>query len=627
MSQVAHRPHGLATLAFALLLCVSLPAQGGQEDPRKPNPGSRPAPTRITEPADPSAIRGSYTLDGQTVQVTEGDFWATYQLLKPHRETAERPLVPDQVLEHLLLFAEADAMGLAPTDAEMAMLNPAKANPTFADQMRQRWKAMGITEEQFEAYTKQDKAVARLKDWFANTVRVTSQEVFDMWKRDNFLYRVSYVAWPSDGYAEELRANPPSDADLEAFWKSSPATQQRHRRPTQISAMVLVHDPASVSEAEIDRRRAARKISRADALAFYRSNQERLDAQIPSEQRPQLYPPPGQKVPVAELVTPFSLLREQIEREMLLSEGVTTAFTDALAKADKASWETIAKENGLVLRTIDRASTEQLGRDQGDLGPQTTQQLLNATAGVNSETVRYFGTRQFVWVVTDRVDASLPELSEVRDAVLEDWIIENARKKALDAANAFMKTIEDEVDVAAKEEFAKIDTQAATNAQQNISSTGVQDERMQENIRTRYRRLAEQQKRALRLDYRPRFFSPAVEKSGMALETAGPFAFDNVQLDRRAIQGLAEQRKAFFSTAYELRGLQEGQVSRVLTDSVTDTHYVIKIESKEEPDFASMPDVEFFQKRMAVERQSTFNTNYQWTGFKARERLNWTEGK
>lgn len=578
----------------------------------------------IQEPEDPSQVRGSFELGGTRRVVTEGEFYNTYLLLKPHLEQPNRPLQAMQVLEHILLYAEAEAMGLAPTEAEIARMNPAKMNPTFADQMRMRWKQQGITEEEFERYLKETRAIARLRSWFTNALRVTSQQVFNLWKNDNYLYGVNAVIFRGD--ANDGRE--PTEEELRDFWTTNSAVQEQYRTPTTITAQLMVFDPSRVTEAEIARLRAEQKIERKDALAYFQANRERLMAQIPSSERPKLYPPAGERVAVEELVTPFQLLEPIIERELLIGDRIAKAFKEVGRAADSDAWKATANALGLDFRKVDGLTRDEFVRDHNDLGTDLWATLYGAAEGQAAEAVAFHGNLRYFWRMENRVDASLPNFDEVKDDLLPHWKRESAWQAALEMGNRFTGTLDAMADQDLAEEFAQVDASVKERAEADIKARNITDERAKQATYQRFQTFAENQKRAKRAEVRGRHFEAAAEKLGLTIEPFGPFAFDVTRLDGAdAIDVTKEQIEDFLASSYQFRTLQVGQVTQLMTDSVLRCHAVCQVTSREEPDFEDMPAIEFHQKRVALERQVAYQTTYQWTGYTARTRLKWTDGK
>lgn len=624
------RASTFALIPFLYLMVVALPGQNpipaAPFPPQTPQPGATPPGFQaLQKPADPSKVRGTYEIDGRTVEVTEGQFWAAFELLKPHEEKPQLPLQAQRVLEHILLLGEAEAMGFRLSPEEADLINPAKTNPTFAPHLRERWKSQGITEEAFLEYQAQSRAIQRLKDWHANASRVRSSAIFDLWKRDNHLYRIAYLEFQAAPYEAELRRTPPDEAALKTFWSTNAAVQEKHRSSTCVTADVVIFDPREVSAAELEQKRGTRKITRDEKLAYFNRNRDRMMAQIPSDQRPKLYPPPGQKAAVKDIVSPFEILQDQIEREMILGDGIGTAFEAARSAQDGAAVKGIAKAHGLKHVRLERSDRRVLLQDHPHLGHQLFTDLFNAAPGSLSPQITHQGALQFFWRLEDKAVSSLPAFEEVRNLIIEDWYKAESYNRAMAAAKSFLDGIDAEVAKESKEKEAQIDKETLLQADEEIKGKNITDPQQQDAIRQKMGGMGEARKRKLRADLAPKYFDSAVAAAKLAVREIPPFSFLAQQIDRSAISDPKEQVEAFLKTSYQIRAMEANQISPILSDTVTNSHFVVRLAAKEEPTFAMMPTVEYQQRRLAIERQAMYTSNYQWTLFQVQKRRNWKE--
>ena len=634
MTRLSSRSLCLVALAFLVTL-APLPAQGNDaaDRPGAPgravgvNPASRQLPT-IEKPADPARIRGTYFLANESQKLTEGEFYDTYLILKPHESTPQRPLQAQQVLEHCLLFKEAEDMGFALSDEEKDLINPIKTTPAFTDAIKQRLQAWEITEAQYVRYLSEKRAIQRLKNWYANSVRVRSSEVFDIWKRDNLLYSVSYVEFTADALEADLRKTPPTEEQLREFYKTNPQIQNTMRVPTSITADIVVFDPASVPADEIERLRGSRKITRKEALGYFLANKERLVRQIPSEDRPKLYPPPGETPPpVEKLFTPFMLLRPQIDREMVLGDRIQKAFDASESTKSSADIKAAADAQGLEVIRLEKTSRQQTLTEYGHLGPSLFTDLFNAQPGSLAVGVQFNGKIQFFWRLEDKAVSSLPPFEDVSDSLADPWFKSTAFQRAQGAANDFLQKVQDAVKTVPGDREAEIDLEAGKKAAAEIERQGLKETRRIEIERQKWRAWGENEKRIVRSKRMPEFFASVVGKEGHKLRDLGPFSFKYGRIQRGELTDQDESRRAFLQSSFQIKALGPGHVSQALSDVLTQTHFVVNVDSKEEPPFERMSAIDYYQRRMAAERQTTFTTNYMWTGFQAQRRLKWTPNK
>jgi len=622
------RPHRATSSALLVLslLVSSLPLSAqvaDQPTPARTNPLAGRRPQAIQEPTEPDKVRGTYTLAGELKTVTEGAFYATYQIIKPHEEKPQRPLQPQQVLEHILLFAEASSMGFGLSAEEKDLINPLKTNQAFAGAIKQRLTAWKITEDQYVQYLAEKQAIQRLKDWYANSVRIRSSEVYDLWKRDNFLYRLAYLEFSADGGEAELRKTQPTTEQLQAFYKTNPQIQNERRVPTSVTADLLVFDPTSISAEELEKIRGSKTISREDSLTYFVANRARLVKQIRSEDRPKIYPPPGEDPrPVDQLVTPFMLLREQIGRELVLGDRIAKAFAAAENAKNSADLATIAKTNGLNHVRLDKASRQKVLNDHSNLGPALFTDLFNAAAGSRSPKIQFNGPLQYFWRLEDKAVSSLPPFEAVKETLIDPWYEFTAYQNAQNAAGEFLKKVEAAVVAETADQEAAIEARHLAEAEAEIKRHNYTGQRATAE-RQKARNFAQNEKRTLRSEATPKHFDAVVKAEGLTLKTHGPFSFTFGRHDRSRITDVDKNRLTYLESSFQIKALGLDHVSPILSDIVTRTHFIVKITAKDEPPFERMSAVDYHQRRMAAERQATFTTNYMWTGFQAQNRLGW----
>ena len=94
-------------LCVVMLLSAALPSQVTEDDPRRPvdvgehvRRGGRPA-LELPKPQDPNAVRATYTINGKTIEVTEGEFYDLFQLLKREEPKSRAVLSANRIVEHV----------------------------------------------------------------------------------------------------------------------------------------------------------------------------------------------------------------------------------------------------------------------------------------------------------------------------------------------------------------------------------------------------------------------------------------------------------------------------------------------------------------------------------------------
>lgn len=624
------RRTGLILLLGLFVTTHTVVGQGdGDSRPVQPAVNARPqvadGPKPITAPADPARIRATFTMNGKEVQVTEQQFYDTYLLLKPHEERKDQPLQPARIIEHLLMFAEAEACGLAPTAEEIALTSPLRPGAMFADSMRERLKSMNLTEAQYHDYLRQSRAVQRLKDWATNDVRVRSSAAFEQWKAENHLYRISFVEFPAAAREAALLSKGASAEELRKFWTENVNAQNRHRLPTTVSAELLQFDPAQLTPAQQQAVREHGEITRAQAFEHFRKHRDRLLQQIPSDQRPKLYPPPGQLPKIEEIVTPFDVLIPVIQRELVLGDPLGSAFEKAKTQGAAADLAAIARETGVTYMKLEKKDNMALAQLMPGVGHQLFSDLFSAPPGQSSNAIGWSGTTQYFWRAIDKSVSSLPSFEEVADKLVKDWAHETAVLAAQKECLDFIAALEKSVGAETAAEEARFDEESRAAAAQEIAGLSAENREQTEMIRQKHTIFAENKKRALRSSKMAEHFERLATERGLNPAELPPFAFEMMGVDRSSMTDPAELRSSFLRSSYQIRGLEPGQVSPILTDVVVGSHFVAKLVSREEPPFENMPASDFGQRSSGLERQEVYSALYRWSAQQLMQRHGWTE--
>ena len=621
-----------APLLATLLLAVLGGAPGWAQTEDQP-PGTKPPQPmpragtlqlpKIEKPQDPSRVKGTFVLNGQPMSITDGDFYETYLVLKPHDEQPNRPLAANAVLNHHLLYLEAKALGFAPSQEEINQLNPAKRNPAMAASFRQRWELQGITEAQYEEYLRQKQAVTRMKDFFASASVVTSDHIFDTWKRDHLLHVIGYIPFSADEVEAELRKRTPTEEQLKTFWQTSPVAQNQFRIPTSVSGDLVIFDPASLNADEVARLRQDRPISREEALKRFNQDRERFIAMVPTDKRPLLHP--IKKPDIFDIVTPFELVRERVEEEILLGDRISAAFeaVQGLENPPSEQIAEIAKSHGLRHEHVTQLTRENSASQFSDLGQALFTNMFNTSIGKMSEEVHYEGAYKYFWHISDKTVAAVPPFEAVKGKLSDIYYQETSFKQAWEAARKVAKKVEERVSLVVAKEEQEIDANAQQRANADIAQRGTTDSREKANIQNQHRMTAQNEKRMLRSRRAPQYFDEIVQEMGLETKRYGPFNFKFQHTDRSNLPK-EEAMAAFFRSNFSIKSLEPGAVTLApLSDTETRTHFLVKLLERTEPTFEHMDMIDYHRLKVIQERQSTFQTNYQWNPFEVIKRLQW----
>lgn len=632
MSRALPQLKALSLVSFVLATAsLGVWAQKVEPTPPPTRPTPPAAPNNlfkpIPKPENPAKARGTFVLNGETITVTEGQLYEAYLIVKPHEEKKESPMQPAQMIERILLIAEAKALGLYPTPEEVDLLNPVKNNPMMGQQLADRLAKMGVSPEQHATYLADTRAITRLKDWFASSARIRSTEAYESWKRENLLYKIEYAAFPAKAQEEKLRAAPPSEKTLQEFWASNVEVQSKYRTQTTVSAEIVWFDPSAVKEEELVARRAATPVTEQAAMTYFTTHRERLMTQIPSDQRPRLYPAPGTKPSLGELVTPFQVLRPIIEREILLGNRITEAFAAAKGAGASADLAGLAKTHGVHHVKINAEERRMLLESHHRFGPNLFQDLFGAEVGAYCPALIFQNGLQFFWRAEGKAASALPEFAAVMARLAEDWYAAESFVLARNEAKTFLDAVEAAANGEFAKQFADLDAQAIADGEKEIADRKLTATGEQEEVRLKHRSLAESKKRRLRIEAAPRHFTDVAKSKGIAVKDLAPFANSYQMSDRSAQTDPGEQIRSFFINTHQLRALEPGQNSAILSDTVTNTHFIARLISKEEPTFEAMPAVDFLQRRKILETSAVFNGGFRWSIFQLQRRMQWKDAQ
>jgi hypothetical protein len=571
-----------------------------------------PPPAVIEKPADPAKVRANFEIGGQRVDVTEGELYDCYKRLeKLEPKNAGRILNAERVYEQILAYAEAKALGLEATPEEVANFDPLARNPTLLADARKGWEAQGITQEMYDTYQREVRTIQKAKDLFVNSLRVLSAEVFDAFRRDHFTYRLDYVEFPAAQYSDALKQKPPTDAELEAFWKEDKAVQNKLRGQANVSAELVSFDPSKPSpngEKPVS-------VPRAEALVYYNKNRVRLDGMIPSEERSKLYPTAaanGDPIDVKTLKTPFQILSDLgiIEREIQQSARMRTAFE--AAKKPGADLRAIAAEHGLVYEKIERVDRDQMIQKYSRYGPQIFGVLFNQNAGDMSPDVRAEPQIQYFYRVTGKEGANLPDFAAVKDKpeLLQTYIETTSTSRAQKAAQAMRQAIDKNVDAEIRAEEEKTLKEADAAADAEIKTKNITDPKEIELTKSKYRGPAMTRIRAKKDTLAPKHFEAYVKENGLKLVDTGPFDLMSPRRDNKT--GEEQMRMKFLVSNPMLRSMDVGTISSVLTDQGSRCHFIVRVSEKSEPDYQKMTDGELLQMRAQLERARSYQPVQRW---------------
>jgi hypothetical protein len=597
-------------IVFAASAASLLPPVAAQDTGRKveivPSPAATrpvvpqrdargmPLPTPIQKPTDPARVKATYEIGDARVPITEGEFYDAYQRLeKLEPKTAGRPLDANRVYEHILAYAEAKALGLEATPEEVALFDPLAINQELAQATWARYEKDGITKEMYATYQREARTIQKARDLFANNRRILSSEIFETYRRDHYSFRLEYVEFPAERYAEEMRKTPPSDQELKAFWDEDKATQNRFRTQSTVTAEFVSFDPKAAAPSN----GPARDVPRAEALAYYTQNKARIDMLLTAEQRAMLYP--ATKVDIKDLPTPFQLLRPIIDREIQLSGKIRAAFEEA--KKPGADFSAIATAAGLTYERIEAADRDAMTRSHARYGPQIFSVLMAHNPGDVSPELKIEPQLQYFYRLVSKEASKLPDFDSIKAKLIEPYSETTSLKRAQAAANAMRAWIDQQVDAEVKEYEQKMLADAQTAADAEVKTRGVTQKPEIDAIAARHKVNATAQVRLKKDLLAPKYFAAYVKEHGLTVQDTGVFDAAGRARD-----------KFFIKSNPQIRTMEPGQITQVMTDAMTKTHLIARMVERTEPDYSKMSDGDLLAVRNQTERAGQYQPIQRW---------------
>jgi hypothetical protein len=597
-------------------------ARGDQDDRRDPRTekermrAEMNRSTQVEAPADRSAVEATFTIGGERREIHAGTFYDAFVLLKKFEEKPGMPVTRERVFEHLLAIAEAEALGFSCTEAEFLEDDALAKNDALKKVAEEGWARQNTTWDDYKRYEIERRTAQKIRDFYMNTLRLDTQNVFDLYKRDHFRYRLEYVAFSAKETAAEMMKAPPAEADLRRFWNDDKGVQNLFRNPTTVDAEFVYFDQSGSNDGGAAGPDVDASVGYDEALAYYRRNSFRLDNLLTPEQRAETIPGPNRTI--AEIKTPFQLLKPVIEAEIRASGRVRVAFNEAKT-APKSDLKALADKYKLSYVKFEKAD-RQAFMTEPRFGFQIFPVLYASDPGKLAPDLGVERTTQYFWRLNAKDTSTLPTFEGVKDKLPPLYYEAEANLRAAEAAKACRAAIDAATEADLKSEIETKNAEADRNAEREATARNVTDGKLLDEIKARHRQIAAQQLMRTRNLAAGRVFSDAVKKLGLEVKVTGFFELAAPRFDRTAMT--PEESLVFFLRSQAaIRTLEPGSVSQPLNDPSTKTHVIYKIAERAEPDFASISESDYIQMRATAERDLSYRTSTKFMFHEISQRL------
>jgi peptidyl-prolyl cis-trans isomerase D len=362
-----------------------------------------------------------YTFTGEKVSMVRVQEMAEQQLQRQRLPEFALPYMIQQAGQRLilqkLLLAQAEAMGIHANEQDVRSFIQNQLGEYFfpngqfigEDKYRQMVSQLtgGLSTAEFEKEIHDDIIIRRLQQLITAGVTVSDSEIRDQYRKQNRKIKFDYAVLSSDDLRKTIK---PSDADLEAFFKSNAARYASaipEQRKITYFAFTADQIPGGMP-----------KVSDAEIQAYYNAHQ--ADYQVPEQSR---------------------------SRHILIKYPGGAAKSDAEAKAKAedllkqikggANFADLAKKN-----SEDTGSGAQGGElgfaRRGTMVPEFDQAIFNNKIGDLALVKTQFGYH--IVQVEERQNAHTQPLNEVKPTIEATLM----RQKQTQAESAYAQTLTSE---------------------------------------------------------------------------------------------------------------------------------------------------------------------------------------
>ncbi|MCA9321653.1 MAG: hypothetical protein KDB53_13010 [Planctomycetes bacterium] len=603
-----------AALMVALLSGATLSQVPDRAEADRPNP-KRPEP--LVAPQDPAQVKGSWLGGGTRQTITAGEFHSAHVLLQKMEGSSQRAVTEEEVWEYVLAAAEAEDFGLAVTQGELdAILE--RNDPDIFEGTLARWESQGISVEEGIEYTRRNAAIGKLRDFFANTSRITTRDAFDLFKTAHLLYKVEYLKFAAEDFAKEIEAQGLDEDTLRTFWNENRAVPQRFRTPNEVSAEFIYLDPAQMDADDVAALGGNRKIDRQEAIDYFHANRAALLAQVPPSQQHLLHF--DGTTPLEQVKSPFELLEDTIKKTLVLDRVLQKAYAEA--KEGKPDFKAIADKHHLAYLKVENCDRAASLTELRSFGFNVFANLFNTEPGAIAPEIQSQQQVRYFFRLNDRKDSVVPEFDDVKDEVRKVYL----EMQGTDRARGAAREILDALGAKVQEDLGNLEerllVEANEEANRRIEELGLTRPADQNRERLRSRGQVRQKIEEAKRAAMPKHYRAWVEATHPKLQVTDYFEFQNVRNDAAMQGGGPRGAEEFLKTNFYIRSLNPGEVAPVmLEDHVEKAFYIAALVDRKDPPLEMMGPVDLMQARaqLAQVREHELARQFRYPGL--RERL------
>ncbi|MFQ5750182.1 MAG: hypothetical protein ACE5H3_12120, partial [Planctomycetota bacterium] len=314
----------------------------------------------------------------------------------------------EDVVTFAALRMLADEFQLEATDAMLLdQLRPLIQQLGSQEQYARFYKSLGYsTARSFENVLREVLRVNLMKSLLATGTIPTTEEVLDLWARNNEEMRLQFAVWRADEFIEAAAKAEPKEEELKAFFENGLTPAQKHdlEKEETVTFDAVVLTPEAMETEAVKKWAGAEEPSEDSIQGFY--NFHRFDLY----RRP--LPEEGQEIDPSQGVF-FDLkeIHDRVVRDFRMDKAAQLLRNELAESEDPAA---LAKEKGAEFQSfsepIPRSEIEKLPR----IGSPRLQVLFQGEVGTWTAQTLFGDGVAFLARPTAKTDRALPPLEEVR---------------------------------------------------------------------------------------------------------------------------------------------------------------------------------------------------------------------
>lgn len=551
----------------------------------------------------------------------------------------------DEVIKHIVLYEEAQHAGIRISDEEFQESIDSIFGRTLTPEAYRNFvRNFGFSSpREFEKAWREFITVNKLQVFYNQAEDcILTEDVYEEFKLQNEEFKVDYVAYNVENYADKLKAEDIEEEDLEEYYGQLRvgSAKEDYLIPEQFSFDVAYVDLEKVDFEDFAELTADITIEKDEAKWYYYQTEQRfvIEDEESTPDGDQESGDTGTEDPAGQDVeaqddeyrnikkhVPFEEVEEQCANELKVIKLIDRALED---------WVEFSLDNELTPKVgeppVKEEEPEEGAPEEGEDKPDpdaffkelckkynlTYERIEGPVSWAALDTLEPFGSEEFkvrakmlrpnqalvvkpgdasntklfplLARVTKRVEPELKSLDEIRDILLEDYMrkekMDLARQDAEGLINAMVAKLEELEDI--KPRVEKIRESSTKKAEDEIASMTLEGsftEEKAQQIRDRYdRSVLVQIQNELRPE-RHRVFDEVCAESGLQTATIDYYS-KTVSRDREALK--EEGDAEYFikgRMSFRITRMNENEISDPMRDEENGAYYIVRILDRQFP--------------------------------------------